>query len=125
MAKSKKVYNVAQNEGRISWRIEETWDGGVVRSPYNSKETAIAKEESIARENGFIDELTLEKVGAESTASTNAFEKNKEGSWQCIKACSINIDNKEITFTKGMKFAKGDKLLGIDVVKWLDEHHQK
>ena len=52
-------YRVVQSEGKISCRIEELWDGGVVRSPFSDREYAIRREEKIAKEQGFIDELVL------------------------------------------------------------------
>lgn len=48
-----------QIEGKITWRIEELWDGGVVRSPFGGREYAIEREEQIAKEQGFFDELVL------------------------------------------------------------------
>jgi len=125
MAKDKRVYRVVQNEGKISWRVEELWEGGVVRGPYNSKETATAFEQRTAKENGFIDELTFEVVGGEVTVPSNAFEKDKEGTWHCVRACSLNIDNKEIDFSAGMKFTKGASYLGVDVIGWLDKNYKK
>ena len=52
-------YRVVQNEGKFTWRIEELWDGGVVREPFASREHAIKREEKIAEKEGFIDELVL------------------------------------------------------------------
>ena len=52
-------YRVVQNEGKTTWRIEELWDGGVVRSLFTNREYAIRREEKIAEEEGFIDELVL------------------------------------------------------------------
>jgi len=52
-------YRVVRNEGKFTWRIEELWDGGVVRSPFTDREYAIKGEEKIAKEQGFIDELVL------------------------------------------------------------------
>ncbi|GAI72274.1 unnamed protein product, partial [marine sediment metagenome] len=52
-------YRVVQSEGKISCRIEELWDGGVVREPFGSREHAIKREEKIAEQKGFIDELVL------------------------------------------------------------------
>lgn len=52
---NKKVYRVVRIEGKITWRIEELWDGGVTRQPYGSQHAAINAEERIAQENGFLD----------------------------------------------------------------------
>ncbi len=120
----KKPYRVVQVPGMITWRIEELWDGGVVRTPYGSKDAAVRNEERIARENGFIDALVLQGVVGEEKSPADAFKKDAVGDWRCIAACSINIENKEIVFTEGMSFSKGVPFLGIDVAKWLDEHAQ-
>ncbi|MFC1954847.1 hypothetical protein ACFLVZ_03405 [Chloroflexota bacterium] len=47
----KKAYRVAQIEGKITWKIEELWNGGIERGPYSSKEGAVKIEENIARDN--------------------------------------------------------------------------
>jgi len=117
-----KVYGAIQNEGKISWRIEELWDGGVVRGPYGSKEGAIKNEEKIAREKGFIDALILQEVVGEEKFPVDAFRKEASGDWRCVQACSIDIENKEIVFTEGMSFSQGVPFMGVDVAKWLDDH---
>jgi len=57
--KQRRYRRVVQNEGKFTWRIEELWDRGVVRSPFADKEYAIKGEEKIAKEQRFIDELVL------------------------------------------------------------------
>lgn len=121
----KRLYRVVQVPGYITWRIEELWDGGVVRSPYGTRDAAVRTEERIARENGFIDALVLQGVVGEEKSPADAFKKDAVGNWLCVAQCSINIENKEIVFTKGMSFSKGVPFLGIDVAKWLDEHAQR
>ncbi|MFC2070543.1 hypothetical protein ACFLTB_05185 [Chloroflexota bacterium] len=118
----KKEYRVVQNEGKISWRVEELWDGGVTRGPYGSKQAAINIEGNIARENGFIDDLVLLEVGEETTTPTESFEKDAKGNWRCLRGCSIEIDNKEIVFTEGLEFTKGTLFMGVDIAKWLEEN---
>ena len=120
---SKKVYRVVQIEGKVTWRIEELWDGGVIREPYGSQHAAINAEERIAQEGGFIDDLALQEVAGEEVMPTNAFEKNEDGNWRCLKACTIDVENKTIVFTEGMEFEKGTQFMGIDVTKWLDENY--
>lgn len=119
---NKKAYRVVQNEGKISWRIEELWDGGEVRSPYGSSNAAIIKEENIARENGFIDDLVLEEAVGQEISHKDAFEKDSDGNWRCTQACSIEIDNKIIALQEGMTFVRGTPFMAIDVAKWLDEN---
>ncbi len=119
---SKKEYRIVQNEGKISWRIEELWDGGVTRGPYGSKDSALAHEEKIAEENGFSDDLVLQEIGHEVAKPTDAFEKDTEGNWVCLKGCSIEMDKAEIVFTEGMKFTEGTSYMGVDVAKWLEEN---
>ncbi len=121
----KKPYRVVQNEGAITWRVEELWDGGVVRGPYGSKEGAIRNEEKIGREKGFIDALVLQEVVSEEKSPVDAFRKGDDGNWHCIRGCSITIDNKEILFTEGATFSPGIPLMGIDVAKWLEEQTQQ
>jgi len=120
---SKKVYRVVQIEGKVTWRIEELWDGGIIRGPYWSNHAAIKAEERIAQENGFIDVLTLQEVIGEEVMPVNAFEKDADGNWRCLKACAIDVDNKTVVFTEGMKFEKGIPFMGFDVTKWLDENY--
>jgi len=123
MAKSKKVYRVTQIEGKITWKVEELWDGGIERAPYSSKEGAIKSEENIARDNGFIDDLVLQDIVEEEKKSpTDAFERDVRGTWHCKQACSIEIENKELVFTEGMTFTKGTPYMTIDIAKWLDEN---
>ena len=120
---SKKVYRVVQIEGKVTWRIEELWDGGVIREPYGSNHAAIKAEERIAQENGFIDILALQEVIGEEVMPANAFEKDADGNWRCLKACTIDIENKKIVFTAGLEFQKGTPFMMIDVTKWLDENY--
>ena len=117
-----KPYRVVQNEGKISWRIEELWEGGAVREPFGSKDSAINAEKEIARNNGFIDALVLQEAGEEKTLPTEAFEKDDVGTWRCLKGCSVSIDKTEMVFTEGSEFVKGNLYMGIDVAKWLDEN---
>ncbi|MFC2056865.1 hypothetical protein ACFLTO_04790 [Chloroflexota bacterium] len=120
---NKKVYRVVRIEGKITWRIEELWDGGVIREPYGSNHAAIKAEERIAQENGFIDDLVLQEVAGEEVMPENAFEKDRDGNWRCLRACSIDMENKRILLTEGMEFKKDTPFMGVDVVKWLDENY--
>ena len=120
---NKKAYRVVQVEGKITWQIEELWDGGVIRGPYWNQHAAINAEERIARENGFIDDLVLQEVSGEEVMPIGAFERDKDGNWRCLKACSINVENKTILIAAGTEFTKGTKHIGIDVNKWLDENY--
>ncbi len=123
MAKSKKAYRVVQIEGKISFKVQELWDGGIERAPYGNKEAAIRSEENIARDNGFIDDLVLQDIVEEEKKSpTDAFERDSRGTWHCKQACAIEIGNKEIVFTEGMTFTKGIPFMAVDVAKWLDEN---
>ncbi len=121
----KKPYRVVQVEGKITWRVEELWDGGVVRGPYGSRDGAVRNEEAIAREKGFSEALVLQEGGVKETLPSDAFKKNADGSWQCAMACALDMNNKEIIFTKGMSFSRGAPFMGVDVAKWLDEHEKK
>jgi len=118
----KKNYRVVQPEGKISWRIEELWEGGVERGPFGNKEVAIRREEDIARAEGFIDDLVLVEVVAEELSHKDAFKKDSDGNWICIKTGVIEMENKVIVFTEGMTFTKGIPYLMVDVAKWLDEN---
>jgi hypothetical protein len=121
----KKPYRVVQVEGKITWRIEELWDGGVVRGPYGSRDSGVKAEEAIGREKGFVDALVLQEVAGKEQLPANAFKKDAAGNWRCAMACAIDIENKEIIFTEGMAFSRGAPFMGVDVAKWLDEHGQK
>jgi len=119
---NKKAYRVVQIEGKITWKVEELWDGGIERAPYGNKEAAIRSEENIARDNGFIDDLVLQDIMEGKKSPTDAFEKDARGTWHCKKACAIEMENKEIVFTVGMTFTKGIPYMTLDVAKWLDEN---
>ena len=86
---SERGYRLVQNEGKASWRIEELWEGGVVRGPFGVKEFAIRREEDIARAEGFIDDLVLKEAIGEEKSPCDAFEKDSDRKWHCIAAASI------------------------------------
>ena len=120
---NKKTYRIVQIEGKITWKIEELWDGGIERAPFSSKEGAIKSEEKIARDNGFFDDLVLQDIVEEEKKSpTDAFERDARGTWHCKQACSIVMENKEIVFTEGMTFTKGTPYMAVDIAEWLDEN---
>jgi hypothetical protein len=118
----KKPYRVVQIEGRITWRIEELWEGGVVRQPYGSRDNAVKHEEGVARQNGFIDDLVLQETATAAPSPLDSFRKDAAGNWRCVAACAIDIENKEIVFSEGSSFTKGAPFMGVDVARWLDEH---
>ena len=119
----KKAYRVVQIEGKITWKVEELWDGGIERAPYGDKEAAIKHEENIARDNGFIDDLVLQDtVEEEKESPTDAFERDSRGTWHCKRDCAIEIEDKHIVFTEGMTFIKGSPFMTVDVAEWLDEN---
>ena len=120
---SKKFYRIVQIEGKITWRIEELWDGGVIREPYGSKHGAIMAEEEIAKENGFIDVLALQEVIGEEVIPTDAFKKDENGNWHCLKSCTINIGKTSLACTAGMEFEKGIPFMGVHVTEWLNENY--
>jgi hypothetical protein len=118
-----KAYRIAQIEGKITWRAEEMWDGGVTRGPFGTRDAAKMAEERFAQENGIIDDLVLKEVVGEEGIPKGAFEKAENGSWRCLKPCAVDIDNKTLEFLAGMDFETDIPYLGIDVVKWLDENY--
>jgi len=119
-----RAYLVVQNEGKITWRVEELWDGGLVRGPFGAKESAIRREERIARAEGFFDALVLAEAGSQESkrSPAKAFEKVSDTTWRCIDPVSLDIGNATIVVGKGTTFVRGIPFLGVDVVKWLDEH---
>ena len=119
---SERSYQVVQIEGKITWRIEELWDGGVVRGPFGARESAIQREEDIARAEGFIDDLVLKDIIAEEKSPSDAFEKDSDGNWHCTSPISIKMENRIIIFREGMTFTKGVPFMTVDVAKWLDEN---
>ncbi len=119
---NKKRYRISQIEGKITWQVEELWEGGIVRGPYGSKEAAIQSEGKIAIDKGFIDDLVLQETVGEEVSPASAFEKDSDGNWHCIQACSIDMQNKMVVFTKGMAFTKGIPFVGVDVAQWLEEN---
>ena len=120
---SEKAYRIAQIENKITWRAEELWDGGVTREPYGTREAATMAEERFAQENGFIDELVLKEVVGEEGIPKDAFEKDEDGKWRCLKSCAVDIENKTLEFLAGMEFEHAIPFLGINVAKWLDENY--
>ena len=120
---SERAYRVVQIEGKITWSIEELWDGGVVRGPFGTKEAAIQREEDIARAEGFIDDLVLKEAIGEEVSIHDAVEKDSEGNWHCLKAISIEMEHSMIILSAGLIFTKGVLFMGIDVAKWLDKHY--
>ncbi len=118
----KRNYRVSQIEGKITWQVEELWDGGEVRGPYGSKEAAITGEEKAAAENGFLDDLILQEAVGQEVKPRDAFEKDESGNWVCVQGCSLNISRKELVFTEGLTFAPGELFMGVDITGWLDEN---
>ena len=118
-----KAYRIAQIEGKITWRVEELWDGGATREPYGTREAAKMAEERFAQENGFIDDLILKEVVGEEGMPKDAFEKAENGNWRCLKPCALDINNKTLEFLAGMEFEKDTPYLGIDVATWLDVNY--
>ncbi len=119
----KRVFRVVQNEGAITWRVEELWNGGVVRGPFGAKEYAIRREQNIAREQGFFDALVFQDNGGQTAERpvVSCFEKAPGGEWRCIDPVSLSIGNATIMVGKGTSFKKGVPFMGMDVAKWLDE----
>jgi len=101
---SERAYRVIQIEGKITRSIEELWDGGVVRGPFGSKAAAIQREEDIARAEGFIEDLVLKEAIGEEVSTHDAVEKDSEGNWHCLKAISIEMENRMIVLSVGMIF---------------------
>ena len=119
---SERGYRVVQDEGKITWRIEELWDGGVVRGPFGTMEYARREEENIARAEGFIDDLVLKEAIGEEKSPCDAFEKDSDGNWRCIAPVSLEIENRMMVISEGMTFTKGIPFMLVDVAKWLDEN---
>ena len=115
-------YRVSQVEGKITWQVEELWDGGVVRGPYGTKDAAIYAEEKVATENNFFDSLVLQEAVEHKLNLMEAFSRDDDGNWTCTQACSLTIDQKELRFSQGLSFAKGTPFMGVDVVDWLEKN---
>lgn len=55
-------------------------------------------------------------------AHLDAFSKNPDGSWTCIKSITFTTPNGvELKIGLGMTMMRGTLLLGFDLGKWLDE----
>ena len=119
---SERDYRVVQVEGKITWSIEELWDGGVVRGPYGTRELAIQNEKKIAKAEGFIDDLVLKEAIGEEKSRCDAFEKDSDGNWRCIEAIDFEIENRIIVIGRGTILTTGIPFMGFDVAKWLDDN---
>lgn len=54
----------------------------------------------------------------------DAFKKNPDGSWKCIKPVTIeNPKSGKIQLGVGLSFTRGVQFMGVDIAKWLDENH--
>ena len=115
-------YRVAQIDGKITWQVEELWEGGSVRGPYGTKDAAIYAEEKFATENNFRDNLILKEAIEHKLNLEDSFTKDEEGNWTCVQACSLTIDLKEMRFSEGLTFAKGTPYMGVDIADWLEKN---
>ncbi len=57
---NKRTARVTENKGFSTWRIEELWPGGTIRSPFGSADQAVAREQDIAEAYGFEVTIVLE-----------------------------------------------------------------
>ena len=57
----------------------------------------------------------------EETFSCDAFEKDKDGNWRCIKAVTIKGLSGLLAIAVGVTFTRGIPYLGVDVAERLDE----
>ena len=55
-------YRVVENKPYGTWAIEELWEDGVVRSPFNLAGDAIEQERVIAEHYGFLETLYLDNA---------------------------------------------------------------
>ena len=62
----------------------------------------------------------MAKVMAE-TFSCDAFEKEKDGSWRCVRTVTIKGARGLIQLPVGMSFTKGIPYMGVEVAERLDE----
>ena len=53
------------------------------------------------------------------------FVRASDGSWICVSAASLRLDNGEIRATPGDRFRPGDIVLGLDVARALDYQESK
>ncbi len=51
-----------------------------------------------------------------------AFRKNPDGSWTCIKPVTISGPNGTVKLGAGMTFSPGVAFMGVDLAKLLEEH---
>jgi len=55
------------------------------------------------------------------TVPCDAFRKNPDGSWACIKPVTIRGPAGEIKISPGLTFRKGVYFMGIDLATLLDQ----
>ena len=117
-----KNFRISQIDGKITWQVEELWEGGVVRGPYGTKEAAIHAEKKVATENNFLESLVLQEAIEHKINLGESFTRDDDGNWVCVQACSLTIDQKEMRFNEGLTFAKGTPFMGVDVADWLEKN---
>ena len=115
-------FRISQIEGKITWQVEELWEGGVVRGPYGTKDAAIYAEQKFATEKNFISSLVLQETVEQKVNLEESFTRDDDGNWLCTQACSLTIDQKEMRFNEGLTFAKGTPYMGVDVADWLEKN---
>lgn len=52
----------------------------------------------------------------------DAFQKNPDGSWTCIKPVTISGPTGQIQIGPGMTFNRGVQFMGVDLAELLDKY---
>jgi hypothetical protein len=50
-----------------------------------------------------------------------AFQRNADGSWTCVKPTTLEGPNGRIQVAEGTIYRRGTLFMGIELAKWLDE----
>jgi hypothetical protein len=49
------------------------------------------------------------------------FVRDREGSWICVEAATLEIEGRRIQVTPGTRVAPGDSFMGVDLARMLEE----
>jgi hypothetical protein len=52
----------------------------------------------------------------------DAFKRNSDGSWSCVRAVTLEGPSGRIQVTTGATFSPGNLFMGVDLARYLEAH---